>query len=91
MSKTLFQNKTANEVTTETIEGDGAPTPLRFIGTFSTAVVVAHISTPLGVSKLTLSVDDTEQSTELKLFTGETAVLEITSADGSTDLSCLVP
>ena len=91
MSTVIFQNKTANELVATEIHSDGSPIALRFVGTFSAAVIVAHISTSIGVSKVTLSVSDTEQSTELKLFTGESARLEITGSDVGTNISCIAP
>lgn len=92
MSNIVFQNKVADEVISgAVIRCDGAPVPLRFVGTFAGAQIIAHIGTEIGVSKVTLDVTDSEQSTELKMFPGETAFLEITGATGSTNLGCIRP
>ena len=90
MSTILFQNATADGAQPVVITGDGAPLPLRCTGTFSTANITARVSTPLGISNVLLDLDDTNQSLDLHLFAGETATLDISGADGSTNISAMI-
>ena len=90
MSTILFENVTTDGPQSVVITGDGAPIPLRCVGTFSTAKITAKVSTPLGVSNVLLDLDDTNQSLDLHLFAGETVTLDVSGSDVSTNLSAMI-